>query len=108
CEVDNRQLVAGRFSVKAYLEGGMNMILRLATILFFASTTVAAAADCKSITDPTARLACFDAPKTAKRTVTADPFAPAKIAMSRKLTDPESARWGEFWKVTQNDGGPLV
>src|SRR6202040_1687544 len=28
--------------------------------------------------------------------------------LSRKLTDPESARWGVFWNVTQRDGGPLV
>jgi hypothetical protein len=54
------------------------------------------------------RLACFDAPKGAKKPVVADPYAPAKIAMTRKLTDPQSAQWGAFWNVAQSDGGALV
>jgi hypothetical protein len=75
----------------------------------------ACAADCKSIADPAARLACFDAPKVAKdapkaakKLVTADPYAPAKIAMARKLTDPESARWGEFYSVVGDGGYQLI
>ena len=28
--------------------------------------------------------------------------------MIRKLTDPQSAQWGTFWNVTQQDGGSLV
>jgi hypothetical protein len=28
--------------------------------------------------------------------------------MNRKLTDPQSAQWGAFWNVTQQDGGSLV
>jgi hypothetical protein len=43
------------------------MILRAVSILFLASTAAAAATDCKTISDPTARLACFDAPKAGKK-----------------------------------------
>jgi hypothetical protein len=86
----------------------MTMVLRTAAILFFASTALAFAADCKSITDPTARLACFDAPKAVKKPVVADPFGPAKTAMSRKLADPESARWGDFYTVVGDGGYPLI
>jgi hypothetical protein len=83
------------------------MILRIATIALISSGTVAAAADCKAIRDPTLRLACFDAPKGAKKPV-ADPYGPAKTAMSRKLSDPQSAQWGEFYTVVGDGGYGLV
>jgi len=84
------------------------MILRIAGILFFASCTFVAATDCKTASDPAHRLACFDAPKAIRRPPVADPFAPAKAAIARKLVDPASARWGDFYTVTGGDGGPLV
>jgi hypothetical protein len=71
--------------------------------------------DCKSIQDPKARLACFDgaakAPKaTAKKAApkAQDEFAAAKQAMLRKLTDPESARWGDFYSATDPAANGLV
>lgn len=87
------------------------MILRAAAMLFFASIVSAAATDCKTISEPTARLACYDAPKAPKKPVkpkAVDPYSMAKAAMSKKLTDPESVRWGEFWDVTEKDGSALV
>ena len=70
--------------------------------------------DCKSIQDPKARLACFDgaarAPKAAAKKAgpkPVDEFGKAKTAMLRKLTDPDSAKWGEFFSV-QGDDGPMV
>jgi hypothetical protein len=61
-----------------------------------------------AISDPTARLACFDAPpKAAARKATPKPpdeFAAAKAAMTRKLTDPESARFDQLFKVTTDNG----
>jgi hypothetical protein len=76
-------------------------IVALGVLLAAAST--AHAADCKAISDPAARLTCFDsAPKGAKKSapkpLAADEFAAAKAAMSRKLTDPESARFTDLFK----------
>jgi hypothetical protein len=77
-------------------------IVALAVLVGGAST--AHAADCKAISDPAARLACFDStPKAAKKITpkpqgAADEFAAAKAAMSRKLTDPESARFTDLFK----------
>jgi hypothetical protein len=80
-----------------------------AALLLAAST--AQAADCKSISDPAARLACFDAaPKPAAKKAApkpADEFSAAKAAMARKLTDPESARFDDLFKV-QTDSGEAV
>jgi hypothetical protein len=50
----------------------------------------------------------IDAPKAVKKPVAPDPYGPSKAAMTRKLTDPQSAQWGNFWNATQADGGPLV
>jgi hypothetical protein len=76
-------------------------IVALAVLIGGAST--AHAADCKAISDPAARLACFDSPpkamkKNAPKPPAADEFAAAKAAMSRKLTDPESARFTDLFK----------
>lgn len=72
----------------------------------------AIAQDCKRISDPTARLACFDkggavrSPKAAKPRA-ADPFSDAKAAILRKLKDPGSAQWRDLFTVS-GQGGPLV
>jgi hypothetical protein len=84
------------------------MILRIAAILIFASTMPVAAADCKSISDPTQRLACFDSPKGVKKPAAIDSYAASKSAMAKKLSDPESARWGEFYTVVGDGGYGLV
>lgn len=68
--------------------------------------------DCKSIADPAARLACFDKPAKApvqktKKAVVTDEFAEVKAFISRKLTDPESARFEDLFKV-QSDRGEAV
>lgn len=84
------------------------MVLRTVTILFFASSVSAFGADCKSIADPTARLSCFDAQKVVGGKVAVDPYGAAKQAILNKLVDPESARWGDFYTVTGEDGGPLI
>jgi hypothetical protein len=81
-------------------------IVALALLIGGAST--ANAVDCKGISDPAARLACFDAPpKTAAKKALpkpSDEFAAAKAAMMRKLTDPESARFDEMFKVATDNG----
>jgi hypothetical protein len=63
--------------------------------------------DCSKIQDPTARLSCYDEATAAKRakpkSPAGDEFDRAKRAMLRKLTDPESARWGELFR-----SGPVV
>jgi hypothetical protein len=84
-------------------------IVALGVLLAAAST--ADAAGCKSISDPAARLACFDsAPKIAAKKAAPKPpdeFSAAKAAMARKLTDPESARFDDLFKV-QADSGEAV
>jgi hypothetical protein len=83
-------------------------IVALATLF---AAPMAHAADCKSISDPAARLACFDTELkvTAKRAAPKPPdeFNAAKAAMARKLTDPESARFDDLFKV-QTDSGEAV
>jgi hypothetical protein len=80
----------------------------------------ARAADCKTVTDPQERLACFDAAvkpapakpaaAAAKKTVAPRPdeFAAAKAAMIRKLTDPDSAKWTDLFRVNSPEDGPIV
>jgi hypothetical protein len=74
-------------------------IVALASLL---AAGAAHAADCKSISDPAARLACFAAaPKTAAKKAAPKPmdeFGAATAAMARKLTDPESARFDDLFK----------
>ncbi len=69
----------------------------------------AAPTACKTIPDDHSRLACYDAQAAVK---TAQPkpdkWAPAKAAMSRKLADPEGARWGDFWEVAGEAATGLV
>jgi hypothetical protein len=81
----------------------MRILGFVALALLLVPASAAHAADCKAISDPAARLACFDsAPKATKKDapkpVAADEFAAAKAAMSRKLTDPESARFTDLFK----------
>jgi hypothetical protein len=85
------------------------------TLTAFLWTTAAIAADCASIPDSAARLACFDKaakspPKAAakKGLPKADDFGAAKAAMSRKLTDPESARFTDLFKVSTPDEGEII
>jgi hypothetical protein len=84
--------------------------MRILGIVMVASLLAPAAhaADCKSISDPAARLACFDAaPKTTAKKPTPKPpdeFAAAKAATQRKLTDPESARFEDLFKVSTDQG----
>jgi hypothetical protein len=61
------------------------------------------------------RVACYDraakAPKAAAKNAapkTEDEFSKAKQAILRKLTDPESARWGEFYRSAEPDANGLV
>jgi hypothetical protein len=73
-------------------------MLRIVALALLVCASTAHAADCKAISDPAARLACFEStPKATKKSApkspAADEFAAAKAAMSRKLTDPESARF---------------
>lgn len=85
-----------------------------ALALLVACGSSARAADCKSIADAQARLACFDkapppapAKKPAASTKAAssvDPFAVAKAALLRKLTDPGSAQWMDLYKVASPSG----
>jgi hypothetical protein len=90
------------------------LIAALSMTLVFAAGAFAAQPDCKSIQDSQARLACFDAaakaPKiTAKKAAPkADEFLPAKQAMLRKLTDPESARWGNFYRAPDSAANGLI
>jgi hypothetical protein len=83
------------------------------TALLWAAT--ANAADCATIQDPTARLACFDSVQKAalkaavkKPAPKADDFGSAKAAMTRKLTDPESARFTDLFKVATPDEGEVI
>jgi hypothetical protein len=81
----------------------MRILGIVALALLLAAASTAHAADCKAISDPTARLACFDnTPKAAKKSTpkppAVDEFAAAKATMSRKLTDPESARFTDLFK----------
>jgi hypothetical protein len=89
----------------------MRILGIVALALLLAAASTAHATDCKSISDPAARLACFDAPpKTAaKKTAPKPPdeFAAAKAAMTRKLTDPESARFDEMFKVATDNGDAI-
>jgi hypothetical protein len=77
----------------------------------FATSTTTHAQDCQSIQDPQARLACYDkaakSKQPTKKTRTTDEFAAAKRAVLKKLVDPESARWGEFWHG-QGTSGPVI
>lgn len=71
----------------------------------------AIAQDCKRISDPTARLACFDRgaaklPRAAKSRAV-DSFADAKAAILRKLKDPSSAQWRDLFTVA-GPSGPLI
>lgn len=72
----------------------------------------ACAEDCKSIADAQARLACFDksakAPKAAIKKPPTDEFADAVAALVRKLTDPESARFTDLFKVSTPDEGEVT
>lgn len=75
------------------------------TAMFFCS--IARAEDCKSIADPTARLACFDkspAPKLHSKKLDTDEFAVVKLAVARKLKDPIAAQWGAFFKASTKEG----
>jgi hypothetical protein len=88
----------------------------LITLFLWASAPCRAAADCSSIQDQTARLACFDsAPKAPKAAATKklgpktpDDFGSAKAAMTRKLTDPESARFTDLFRVATPDEGEVI
>lgn len=84
----------------------------LPTLIFLLAISAAAHADdCKAIQDPAARLACFDRPgkpavaKAKKPAV--DEFAEAKDIVRKKLSDPESARFDDLFKV-QGDHGETV
>jgi hypothetical protein len=86
-------------------------IIIVALALAWSST--AYAVDCKLITDAQARLACFDkTPVGEKAHVTkakiaaapADDFTAVKSVIGRKLKDPMSAQWGEFFKTKTKDG----
>jgi hypothetical protein len=83
-------------------------ILGILVLAFLHAAAAAHAADCKAISDPAARLACFDAPpKTATKKAAPklpDEFAAAKAAMTLKLTDPESARFDQLFRVTTDNG----
>ncbi|WP_441280125.1 hypothetical protein [Bradyrhizobium sp. 63_E2_N1_3] len=83
-----------------------------ALALLAACGNSARAADCTSIADTQARLACFDkaakAPKAAIKKPPTDEFADAKAALVRKLTDPESARYTDLFKVSTPDEGEVV
>jgi hypothetical protein len=84
-----------------------NLVMVVLAFLQAAAPT-AQATDCKAISDPAARLACFDAPPKAAAKKAApkplDEFAAAKAAMTRKLTDPESARFDQLFKVMTDNG----
>lgn len=88
----------------------MKAIIAALAVLAVASTA-ANAADCKSITDPQARLACFDkatkAPPKAKK-AHVDDYGAAKEAMARKLNDPTSAQWRDLFTVKTPDLGEVV
>lgn len=91
----------------------MRIVLVALMTLFFSGRD-ALAQDCRSITDPTARLTCFDkappaAAKTAKKPAAAvDAFAPAKVLLQRKMVDPESARFTDLFKVQTSSEGDVV
>ncbi|UPT89850.1 hypothetical protein HAP41_0000013300 [Bradyrhizobium barranii subsp. apii] len=77
--------------------------------LLAACANSANAADCKSIADPQARLACFDRPVAQKphgvKNVVASPeFTAAKAVIERKLKDPMSAQWADLFKVKTKEG----
>jgi hypothetical protein len=84
----------------------------IAVIGFSLLSTLACAEDCKAIQDAAARLACFDkptiskppAPKTKKSAAAVDEFSEAKAVIQRKLTDPESARFDDLFKVQTGRG----
>lgn len=69
-------------------------ILTLTIALLVPTACSAAPASCKSIPDDTKRLACYDAQAGASE---APAWAAAKAAMARRLSDPESARWGSYF-----------
>lgn len=88
-------------------------IVVAAFALIMALSTSAYAADCKSITDAQARLACFDKTSSAQKSHVAksngavaspENFAAAKAIIERKLKDPMSAQWAELFKVKTKDG----
>jgi hypothetical protein len=74
---------------------------------------MAHAADCKAISDPTARLACFDAPLRAAcrpkpKNAVLDDIEKAKRAIAATLTDPASAQFGEVFQGTGVPGKPII
>jgi hypothetical protein len=76
-----------------------------AALVFLAAPIAQAhSADCSAIQDARARLACYDAASKSRaaKKPAPDEFAPAKQAMLRKLSDPDSARWADLFHV---DGG---
>ncbi|MET3907096.1 hypothetical protein ABID59_001427 [Bradyrhizobium sp. S3.3.6] len=90
------------------------MLRFMAAIIALLCGSAANAAECKSIPDAAARLACYDAaPKTTPKASTAkkppaDEFADAKAALIRKLKDPESARFTDLFKVSTTGEGDVV
>lgn len=92
----------------------MLKLVVLAFCCFAAGLSDVRAADCKSIADAAARLACFDkaasapaAKKQFTKPAAIDPFADAKAAVLRKLNDPGSAQWIDLYRV-QSPSGELV
>jgi hypothetical protein len=78
-------------------------------VLALAWSEAAYAVDCKSITDPQARLTCFDraGPKShvaKSNSPAAEDFTAAKAVIERKLKDPMSVQWAELFKVKTKDG----
>lgn len=97
-------------AVKLRWVWGISMKIFFSTLALLAVCANSAnAADCKSIADPQARLACFDRPvaqkpHSVKNVVAAPEFTAAKGVIERKLKDPMSAQWADLFKVKTKEG----
>lgn len=78
------------------------------------ATAVHAKNDCKTIEDLDARIACFNrgpkppANQPKKVAPKLDAFAVAKAAVSRKLTDPASARFSDLFQAAGPAGASVI
>lgn len=81
--------------------------ITIATLALASTISSTLAEDCSKLLDASARLACFDkqaksgSAKAATKRPAADPFAEAKAAMTKKLRDPESARFSDLYEAAQ-------
>ncbi|WJR74941.1 hypothetical protein [Bradyrhizobium sp. NP1] len=87
-------------------------VIRISAFIAAMAASVAHAADCKAISDPAARLACFDALSTSTaskpKNAALDDIEKAKRAIAATLKDPYSAQFGEVFRGAGVPGKPII